>query len=699
MMFPRRDLSVKQGLPRLRILLSGHALFFCCVIAFSPSAGIIEHAAFSGGLVPDSLIVADSIVVAVARPNVLSRAFGPAFPNRTAAVPQLPDVYAPADNKFRFFWFDPVQSKIFRRDIAVLSASVDTSADTVSVCLVNSNNVRYLHCAHSDNHYLVSFIKNTSNLTVCGPSGQPNTGNVGLSMQGATLCYIKDSTFLSVYIAGTATSNILSVLSKQINFNGPTFNIQSDSTLLAKDPTVLPPLQPWIDPSIGADSSGNLCALWMRGNNATNKKIKYGLFNSDFSTITLDSFPDSIAGSGLVNYYDNAPVVSYARKKFAAVSWDKNGILLSRFEIKSATQADTSTFRVTSGAYCRYPAVAANGRFFAVSWMNYSADKKNVRIRCVRYKIIAGSINVDSIATPEFSAADTTFTTGILDTSKIFLLRCAMDSTGNLAFCWNLNDCAHACVWASRNLLKKSGSWISPADSLPSRPIDSVSFTMGIVQMNPASIVPSSQDTLDSLYLSVDNGVTWNFFKNAAQPSQAVKGPYKYFNYKIKLKPLDSLVTPAVKKVSFLWNAKPRIGALDTVTINSAIRPGEHFGDTISCLSRSDTVRCRLGVISIDTLDTVYTGSVRKGLTISDSVNRNTRWWISDTVLPLTKSDTIAWRFTAHNKSGWAAQDSVVYVKTHNAVPRLSVQTVRNGGDTCRRNGRHKNQCAAERFH
>ena len=153
-----------------------------------------------------------------------------------------------------------------------------------------------------------------------------------------------------------------------------------------------------------------------------------------------------------------------------------------------------------------------------------------------------------------------------------------------MAFCWHLKVYAHDGLWANRNLLRNSGSWISAPDTLPSGPLDSVSFNQASVVLNPASIIPSAQDTLDSLYLSVNNGATWSFYKNAATPAQVIKGPYKYFQYKIKLKSVDSLVTPAVKKVSFQWSVKPRIGPLDTVRINSVYQPGKHFGDTLSCL-------------------------------------------------------------------------------------------------------------------
>ena len=52
---------------------------------------------------------------------------------------------------------------------------------------------------------------------------------------------------------------------------------------------------------------------------------------------------------------------------------------------------------------------------------------------------------------------------------------------------------------------------------------------------------------------------------------------------------------------------------------------------------------------------------------------------MSDTIYPLTKTDTIAWRFTATSKAGWAAQDSSIYILTHNAIPRLSLQVSLDG--------------------
>jgi hypothetical protein len=682
MMFRRKDLSAKQG-PRCRPPpCRGAALFFCCVIVFSSNSGIIEHAAFSGGPAPDSLIVADSIFVAVARPNIMCKAIAPTIKDSVTSRPQLPDVYATAQNQFRFFWSDscgkPSQTveRICRRDITILPTSIDTSSSPVVTCFA-SQVVNYLHANRSNNYFLASFIQSSNSLSAGYSVSNALTG-IGGAVTNASQCFFKADTFLVIYIKSAST-----VVCKRIYFSaGAALNQSLTEVVLATD---LSNSNSWVNPSITADSSGNVCALWLRGNaNMTipNKKIIYGLYDSLFNRVIVDSFPDNTDAPGAINYYDDASVVSYAKRKFASVTWDQGGILMRFFEIKTPTQADTSTYRIKTDAVnvnCRFPSVATNGRFIAFSWMQYSDDKKSVGIRCVRYPITNGVIDV-SRPSQEYPIADTTLTAQVLLPNEYFILNSAMDSTGNMAFCWHLKVYAQAGVWANRDLLRNSGSWISPPDSLPARPIDSVSFTMGTVLMNPASIVPSSQDTLDSLYLSIDNGATWNFYKNAASPAQVIKGPYKYFQYKIKLKRVDSLVTPAIKKVTFQWSAKPRIGPLDSVAINSVYQPGKHFGDTISCLSRSDTVRCRLGIISIDTLDTVYTGSIRKGRTIPDSVNRNTRWWTSDTILPLTKSDTISWQFTAHGKSGWAAHDSGLCVKTHNAVPRLSVQTIRNNG-------------------
>ena len=683
-MFPRKDLSVKRGLPRFRLPCSGRELFFCCVIAFPAYAGIIEHTAFSGGVAPDSLTVADSIVVSVARPNILCRAFEPTMKYTASSRAQTPDVFVAGNNQFRFFWSDssgqPSQTvdKICRRDITVLPSGVDTSANPGIACPADTLDVNYFHAAAGGGHYLVSFYQKLHYLTLCSDGTPPALSIVTGGLQGATLCYYQNNTFVSVYIKNNKT-----VYCKQILFTGASISSPLPEAPLAQDATGS---NSWINPSVAADSSGNLCALWLRGNSASlTKKIIYGLYNSDFSSVAIDSFSDNTDEHCAVNYYDDAPVVSYARKKFAAVSWDISGIVLRLFEIKNTTQADTNTVRIVSSANCRYPAIAANGRYIACSWMNYSADRKTVSIRCVRYPVAVGAID---LASPSFdSVADTTFATGTLDTTDLFTLRSAMDATGNMAFCWNLHGRSHGTIWANRNLLRTGGAWTSPKDSLPVFSGDTVSFYKGAVALNPGTISPGAQDMLDSLFLSVDNGSNWTYFKNNAALNQEVTGPYKYFNYKIKLKNIDSITTPVVKKVTFQWKAKPRLMPLDSIRINGVYQPGKRFGDTLTCFSRSDMVQCRFSFVPIDTLDTLYTGSTRKGRTITDSLTKFTRWWTSDTVLPLTKSDTILWRFSAQSKSGWQAQDSFLYIKTRNAVPHLSVQTSLNGGSPLAQTG------------
>jgi len=652
-------------------------LLFCSGLFFSSFGGQTVHGIFSGGPPSDSLVIADSLVLAVARTNVLCQAFGPLLTNPTGTKSHVPDVYSPVNDRFRFFWSDTMLSgsfnaeKMFRRDMSVLPAIVDTSAPPVAVYPFDTVPINYLHVAQGGGHFFGSFIQNVRDLSGFGDVGQPKSGIVTATMQGASACYYKGNSFLVAYVKNSSV-----VACKQITFAGNAFGVSAFEDTLAKDSTSS---LSWINPSLAADSGGNVCALWMRGNSVSAiKKIVYGVYDSLLNVVKVDSFSDNISGPGLPNYYDNAPVISYGRNKFAAASWDLGGITLRLFNLTGPAHVDTSTIRIKSAANCRYPAISSNGNAVLISWMNYSVDKKSVHIRCMQYPLIGGAINTGS-PSAELAVSDTTFGTGILDTTKVFTLRCAMDSTGNLAFCWNLHDCAHAVILANRTLVRKSGSWTSPKDSLPIFQGDSASFFKGSVALDPASITASSQDTLDSLFLSVDNGSSWTFFKNNVASLQEVKGPYKYFNYKVTLKCIDSITTPAVKTVAIQWKVKPRLLPLDSVKINGTLQTGRRFGDTLRCFSRCDSVRCRFGLAALDTLDTIYTASVRNGKTAADSVNRSKGWFVSDTIYPLTKTDTIAWRFTATSKAGWAAQDSSIYILTHNAIPRLSLQVSLDG--------------------
>ena len=254
--------------------------------------------------------MADSIVVAVARPNVLCRAVDPTMKYTASSRPQTPDVYASANNQFRFFWSDssgvpsPVIERICRRDITILPTSIDSSNSPVTVGANGSNDsqvVNYLHANRGASYSLVSFIQNSLDLSASASGASTITG-IGGIVTNASMCNFKADTFLVIYVKSAST-----IACKRIYFTSATTLSQAlPEIIIARDSSKS---NSWVNPSIAADSGGNLCALWLRGNANTNiptKKIIYGLYDSLFNVVTVDSFPDNTDTLGPINYYDDA---------------------------------------------------------------------------------------------------------------------------------------------------------------------------------------------------------------------------------------------------------------------------------------------------------------------------------------------------------------------------------------------------------
>jgi len=639
-------------------------------------AGMFRDSLFRQGADTVHCVVADSVLLAIRFANTMRLEYGPVRPNRSTTTPKTPDVTSLGKNRFRFFWTDSAVlngsgPKIYRRDVTI----VDTGAivaDTVNVSGPQGlgSPLGYLHADAGDTNSMVTVIEKNATLMGYSSKSKNVLDSIGKPemIANASQCRLRPDTFMVIY-----TKSNQFVKGKKVYFNGTMLGQQTGEVSFASNQYYC------INPTIAADSSLNMVALWMQGPRDSVKRLSYAYYDSSFTFHDSATLSGTIGEKGQLNYYDEAPVVSYARKKFAAVSWDPAGIVLRRFEIKTAQPLDTVSvdyLRPPSLPGSRFPTLASNGRYLAILWREGTAPGAG-SIKGVRYPIVNGSIDtaaMDAIVSAPLSAA--------LDAIDTVSINCSMDSSGNLGVCWQISHAAQVGALARRNILFDSGSWTSAPIRLPAGlRRDSIYFDSAIIT---TGAVPTGTVCRGLLLLGPDSSAMTDSvaFTNGVAMKTATKGLHNFYRYRLSLAASPNLLkTPTIKKVFLQWNVKPRIDTLAEARVNGA-RVNAGFGDTVTVMSRIDTVFFTFKALDADG-DFVYSTVTCRNQTVIDSFFGLAAASSMARILPLPKSDSIlSCRFGVVDKKGWPAQDSVLYIKTRNSAPVLRVRAVLNGSST-----------------
>jgi len=667
-MFPKKNISGKKNMPRRRQARPWRLLPVLGA-AMTLHAGEFTDSLFRTGASAVHCAVADSITVAVRYPNTMRMEYGPVRPNRTTTTPKTPDVVVLANNRFRFFWTDSViltgaGFKVYRRDLTVVDTGV-VMGDTVNVAPAWSLGypVGYLHADASDTNCMTTVIE--KNAVLKGYSGRSK--NVLDSIGGpemianASQCRLRTDTFMVIY-----TKSNQFVKCKKVYFSGnPLAQQQSETTIAANQFYC-------INPTIAADSSRNILALWMQGPKDSVKRLTWAYYDSNVTFHDSATLSGTISDKGLLNYYDESPVVSYARNKFASVSWDLAGIVLHRFEVQPALPKDTvsvDNLRLPSPSGSRFPTIASNGRYVAVIWREGAAPGAGY-VRGIRYPIVNGTINTvafDTIINATLPSA--------LEATDTVSINCSMDSSGNMGVCWQISHYAQVGALASRNILFDSGSWTSTPLRLQAALTDSFCI-------DSASVFTGARPTGTAVAAFLGIGADSTTltpsvpFGSSAGLAAATKGVYTFLQCKVSLAASPNLLkTPTAKRLFVRWNAKPRIDTLLALQVNGAPARAR-FSDTITCMSRMDTVTCRFRVLDGDG-ELIYSTVTCRTQTAIDSFLGLADASSMARFLPLPVSDSVyGCTFHAHDKRGWAAQDSIVYIKTRNSLPLLRARAV-----------------------
>lgn len=683
MMFHNRDTSAapaRRPIPPLREVLAAVVVTAC--LLSSAHARIHSRASFpvTGNNVTDSGVILDggALALSVARTQTV-KIFGDSCP----ATNRLFESFYPAisafggDTTFACFWADSLG--VYKRDYRINVNRAVPLADPAKIGNFTFWNRCYLHGNRGENDFLVSYFSGGKYLRIVNGTRQFNLDS---TFQSETFfpaqCYAEKDTYCLVYADGFTQITLAKVYARGND-------IRLVNTVIAATGRVLNG-ECLLNPSVAADSDGNVLVTWLKGGLTVPKNLYYRVFDRNLSPVAVEAIAAfGIAKSDSMFYDDNAPAASYGRGRFAILSWDAAGVQLHRVRLNGGLVTAT-TDRVLSQTNVRFTAIAAHPRYLLATFKRKAAGVW--RTEAYRYPLADGEpVLADSVyircSDSLTSTADTTY-----DERRGSGLSCTLDSAGSFAFAWRQKPNVKICILSKRPIRFSRGFWVSPVESLSIAAGDSVRFYPPRVTISDLS----SWFLQDSIRVGCgapdfNSSNPWTSLSSGAVLSAFITG-CRYFQYRLTInrKPgADSLGSPGVSAIALPWNAKPIVATLDSIAVNGRIRQGARFGDTITITSRRDTLSAFIGLHDADSTGTL---TIRNSGTVVDSqltcaslpeVHVRVRYpeiMASDTVVACSTAVT--------DTFGWSSDPRIFYLRSRNKAPQFTVSVEYRAADGSR---------------
>lgn len=716
MTYRRKAISGVSVPPRKRGSLrplSGRCILLALVfLCESVCAGGFQDSLFRSYSSTSNLINQDSLRLSVLQ-WALSKIGTVSRPGSPNSRMHSPDVTGAGDGRFSFFWVDTATNghaidTVFKKDMRITAGGVDTSSPRTIMSSFTHPAFKYFHADSGKSGHVLSFINTVvgdSLMAISEPpavwlSGIGSTA-AGSTVTGATQCYWKNDTFLVVFQRNADNGKFL-VMRRVYFVNGNlTQSTRVTDPLTFEDTIVTATNSPDAhfaisNPSIAADNAGNALVMWAVGTGVAGypKTLQCRLLDATRAKGGGAAFANQIDSTGLSNFYDDAPVVAYATGAFGSVTWSPSGILFRSIQVGSPPIVDT--VGIEPGPSVRYPSIASNGRYIAITWMKDTLGSSQIKIAGVRDTIRPGYIPFSSTQ-DQVRFGDTWLPSPKIPgkTLNEFALNSAMDSIGSVAATWPLDTFVNARIWANRGVRTDSGWWVSQSTRFMDNSGDSAYLLPDSVVINDEVFQPPNNDST-RVYVRVGTDSAdqsawqpWTLARAADSATLAARtmGTYRFFQYKVLLyRGQDTLGTPVVRKCIFRWNAKPSFLPLNSVFINGTpTSGGVYFGAIDTVLSRSDSVLINFSLRDADASDTLlarvggYPAIIDSVSTLYPTTGRTT----FAKLLPCAKSDTtINLLFSASDKRGWAASPQGFSVRTRNSRPQLHVYALLDTNNT-----------------
>ena len=507
------------------------------------------------------------------------------------------DVVVSIGDTFCFFWgeYDGAKHDAYRRKI--LLTQYGYSSLTQQTMYVNSPaQISYIHGARGAAPDRL-FSSLYTNLCVLACTGSDSVKF--LSKPNNSLTHIGNDTFCVVYKESNSKLEM-----RKVRINGSSVEFaDTDIPVKTLATNILGALGNFSNSSVAVDSSGNIFIMMTRGGSAQTKYLEYLLTNSDYDindgpTLVVNNVSLNAAGDLM---YADAPVVSYADNKFAAVYWTNTGIYLYDVTVAGAPPSvtGTNTTQIVAGNTFRAPTVATNGKKLIIAWKNITTQQIEGKILIINN----GVLPAIPAQTEVFSDGATT----IADHGPE--LNVVINEMGSIALTWKQNQDAVGSIWAARGVVYSTAWWSSVVESVTVMGGDSIVFQPGDVDttLNMGTLTCSLQ--VGPTNTPPAGWTSWLSLSSAADLAQYTKGTGKYFRYKMNFERhgTDSIKTPVVTELTVNWNLKPILASLDSVKVNATLVSGfTGFSDTIDVISHSDIVDCYYTVHDGDAEDIVY---------------------------------------------------------------------------------------------
>lgn len=422
--------------------------------------------------------------------------------------------------------------------------------------------------------------------------------------------------------------------------------------------------------SAAIDSVGNILMVCTRGADASTKILEYRVMDRSF-TVSDSGVIDreiSFDVNGIVPFKD-APLVSYAPNKFAAVYWKFDGVYLYLVDIFTGTgKIGASRIEKIANASndLRIPTLTSSKKEVIVAWKNLG---KGI-IEGKRIPITNGTLGKVPVQNVTF------VNTGHHVDDKTPELNIAIDNAGNMAFTWTADSSRSVTsVWANMGIMYRSGTFVSDLVNMKTSPGDSLYFT-------PTVHDTSLMGGMAEVYIQTGLGTDTSTWKPWVRTDDSIglnlntKGEFDHFRYKTILyrNPVDSYNTPVMNEIMCQWNVKPQMRSLDSVFVNNIKIESTLANDTIDIVSGRDEVSVYYTLYDNDTTDqlTIKTDWPNgSGSVISNPIGKV----FTSTVMfpPVVAEDSIVHASAlCHDQSGWESQKLGIFMRSRKEKPVIT---------------------------
>ncbi|KMQ51164.1 hypothetical protein CHISP_1870 [Chitinispirillum alkaliphilum] len=639
---------------------------FVLFLAAGASASVLTFETFEEGQIIDSKLI-DSIAqseqglaLAVNRFELIKLFGDQSF--AINPVNNYPDVLFGSRDTAAFFWLDPEFGNVYRRDV-VLTEDRAISGQSQIIDSYIPHQYSYLKAAGTLDNPLVSLIERVA----------PGSGNLRLILNNGTERLVLDSARTLVRFHSSMTElsddtflvvnskNMDTLMLRKVYSRGSELRTVSSavvSTGASVDGDCL------MNPSVAVDkSSGNILVTWTRGAPMGDKIFHYRIYDRELNPVINTVNTGEVISAWAYNYYADAPAVSFAPNRFAVSTWNLQGTHLHEI---NGTDGQRTKREIAGKQGISGSAITTNGEFLAVVYR----DTINSVIEAKRIPVNNGELGSEQFI--QISDPGRTITK---ENTHSIALNCDMDSSGSIAVVWRNGLQVEGAILARRGVREGEGTWVSQVKNIENVNGDSLRFY-------PAEYVfsgeMSSWQIIDSVRFGNSPQETasahWVPLYELSALSGA-RGTYSHFQYKFSLQRVpggDSLITPVVTEVNIPWNRKPVFVNPDSVTVNQTHLADVEYGDTITILSRTDTVKISFSIRDYDLDDTLH---IRADYTTADTSFTNSEgpyFHSTVNIAPFPQSSAqYQVELQARDRYFWEAEPVSLLFLTRNSAPVL----------------------------